>query len=129
MPVQLVQLLGSPIQLQFTGGVTPEGAYAGGTTYTTGDSVSYNGSSYVAIQETTGNLPTNTTYWQVLASKGDTGAKGDTGDTGAKGADGLGVPAGGTTGQSLVKKSNADNDTEWKTLPTEGLVIAYSVAL
>lgn len=30
-----------------------------------------------------------------------------------KGADGLGVPKGGTTGQILAKKSNADNDTEW----------------
>lgn len=49
-------------------------------------------------------------------AKGDPGPKGDKGDkgdTGAKGADGLGVPAGGTTGQVLMKKTNADNDTEW----------------
>jgi hypothetical protein len=30
------------------------------------------------------------------------------------------VPPGGTTGQALVKKSNADYDTEWKTMSGEG---------
>lgn len=39
--------------------------------------------------------------------------KGDTGATGPRGADGLGVPAGGTTGQVLAKVSDTDNDTEW----------------
>lgn len=34
--------------------------------------------------------------------------------TSLKGADGLGVPAGGTTGQVLTKLSDADNDTVWK---------------
>lgn len=32
---------------------------------------------------------------------------------GAPGKDGLGVPAGGSKGQVLAKKSNSDNDTEW----------------
>ena len=32
---------------------------------------------------------------------------------GTQGQTGPGVPAGGTTGQVLAKKSNADNDTEW----------------
>ena len=35
------------------------------------------------------------------------GLKGDKG--------GIGVPIGGTTGQQLMKKSNADYDFEWKT--------------
>lgn len=35
------------------------------------------------------------------------------GETGADGADGLGVPAGGTMGQVLIKLSDADNDTAW----------------
>lgn len=39
--------------------------------------------------------------------------KGEKGENGINGTDGLGVPAGGTTGQVLVKKTNADNDTEW----------------
>ena len=35
---------------------------------------------------------------------------------GAKGDGGLGVPAGGTTGQILTKVSDADNDTSWQDL-------------
>lgn len=42
---------------------SPGGAYAGGTTYDVDDVVSYSGSNYVCILATTGNLPTNTTYW------------------------------------------------------------------
>ena len=30
----------------------------------------------------------------------------------------IGIPAGGTTGQFLVKKSNADYDVEWVDFPT-----------
>lgn len=86
MALQLVKILGSPISLGID--LTAKGVYAAGTTYVAGDSVSYNGSSFVAIQETTGNLPTDTTYWQVLANKGDTGATGPTGPTGPAGADG-----------------------------------------
>jgi hypothetical protein len=39
--------------------------------------------------------------------------KGDQGPAGPAGADGVGVPAGGTTGQVLKKASNTDYDTEW----------------
>jgi hypothetical protein len=39
------------------------------------------------------------------------GFKGDVG------ASGIGVPAGGTTGQRLVKKTGTDYDTEWQTQP------------
>lgn len=46
----------------------------------------------------------------IQGEKGETGA---TGATGAQGAPGVGVPAGGTTGQVLKKKSNTDYDTEW----------------
>jgi len=62
-----------------------KGAYNNSTAYTVGDFVNYNGSSYACRLNTTGNLPTNTTYWALLASKGDTGAKGDKGDTGDTG--------------------------------------------
>lgn len=41
------------------------------------------------------------------------GDKGLTGPTGAQGAPGVGVPAGGTTGQLLRKTSNSDYATEW----------------
>jgi hypothetical protein len=69
---KIVKLI-DPISLTLTG-PNFQGEYASGTTYQTGMSVSYNGSSYVARQTTTGNVPTNTTYWQLLAAKGDTGA-------------------------------------------------------
>lgn len=48
----------------------PRGTYAAGTTYYLGDVVTYNGSSYTALSTTTGNAPTDATYWQVLASVG-----------------------------------------------------------
>lgn len=39
--------------------------------------------------------------------------KGDQGDTGATGSPGPGIAPGGTTGQILKKKTDADYDTEW----------------
>jgi len=62
-----------------TGAQGPEGlkwlgAYAGGTTYAIDDAVSYNGSSYICKLASTGNLPTNTTYWDTLAEKGASGS-------------------------------------------------------
>jgi len=38
-------------------------AYDSSVTYSTNDQVSYSGNLYKASQSTTGNLPTNTTYW------------------------------------------------------------------
>ena len=62
-----------------TGATGPEGlrwlgAYAGGTAYIVDDAVSYNGSSYICKLASTGNLPTNTTYWDVLAAQGASGS-------------------------------------------------------
>lgn len=69
--------------------ITPKGAYDVSATYERLDVVTYSGSSYMALQKTIGNLPTNTTYWELLASKGDTGntgSQGPKGDTGNPGA-------------------------------------------
>jgi hypothetical protein len=44
------------------------GTYAGGTAYATNDLVQYSGGTYLALQATTGNLPTNPTYWSVVGS-------------------------------------------------------------
>jgi hypothetical protein len=41
-------------------------AYAAGTTYAANALVTYNGGIYRALQTTTGNLPTNTTYWEKI---------------------------------------------------------------
>jgi len=40
--------------------------YSGTTAYVYNDFVNYNGTIYVATQSTTGNAPTNTTYWNPL---------------------------------------------------------------
>jgi len=48
----------------------PKGDYDPTTTYEMLDIVSYNGSSYIAKSTTIGNLPTNTTYWQLSAYGG-----------------------------------------------------------
>ena len=48
----------------------PKGEYSSSATYAKLDVVSYNGSSYMAIKAVpTGTVPTNTTYWQLLAEK------------------------------------------------------------
>jgi hypothetical protein len=47
-----------------------QGAYSGATAYVADDVVSYNGSSYICILASTGNLPTNATYWSLMAQSG-----------------------------------------------------------
>ncbi len=66
------------------------------------------------------------TTWQTLVPladitgpQGPQGARGATGATGPQGPAGQGIPAGGATGQMLVKRSGADYDTNWAT-PTGG---------
>ena len=49
--------------------------------------VTYNGSSYCAKDNTVGNLPTNTTYWDLMAEKGEKGDTGEAGHTPVKGTD------------------------------------------
>ena len=59
-------------------GTRPRGAYDAGTAYTLGDEVTYEGSTWLCLQSTTGNAPpslptTSNSYWTLRASKGDTG--------------------------------------------------------
>lgn len=61
------------------------GTYNNSTQYYLFDLVDYNGSSYIAKENTLGNLPTNTQYWQLIAEKGNTGSTGQTGPVGATG--------------------------------------------
>ncbi|MFK4507152.1 carbohydrate-binding protein [Bradyrhizobium daqingense] len=56
------------------------GAWDSGTDYVVGDVVSLDGASYVCVLDHTNHTPPNTTYWQLLASKGDAGATGAKGD-------------------------------------------------
>lgn len=88
-----------------------KGDYSSETTYNPMDEVLYEGSTYVCKQTSTGNLPTNTTYWQLMAQKG------------ADGSAGQGIPTGGTTGQVLTKHSSTDYDVEWSDVELDALSI------
>jgi hypothetical protein len=64
-----------------------KGDFNASTQYEVSECVSYNGSSYTCIlRPSIGTLPTDTTYWKLLAQKGD---KGDTGATGSQGPQGI----------------------------------------
>lgn len=56
--------------------ITPRGAYSSTAQYTPLDILSYNGSSYLVLQNCMGVTPPNATYYMVVASKGDTGSAG-----------------------------------------------------
>jgi Collagen triple helix repeat (20 copies) len=79
-------------------GLVWKGAWVNGPSYVANDAVSYNGASYISLQTSSGVLPTNTSYWSLLAGQGATGATGPTGPVGPTGPIGTGVtgPAGAT---------------------------------
>jgi hypothetical protein len=53
-----------------------QGDYSGATAYEVNDAVNYNDSSYICTAASTGNLPTDGSYWDVLAAKGVDGVDG-----------------------------------------------------
>ncbi|MDD4706585.1 MAG: hypothetical protein PHS24_05210, partial [Bacilli bacterium] len=63
-------------------------SYDNSKTYKPLNKVSYLGSTYQCILETMGNIPTNTTYWILCASKGDKGEQGIQGIQGEQGVKG-----------------------------------------
>ena len=80
-----------------------KGAWASGTAYVNNaaqiDVVTYNGSSYACVKSHTSSssiLPTNATYWTLIAQKGATGATGKQGEKGDKGDKGEQGPKGAT---------------------------------
>ena len=96
------------------GSFVVKGAWASGTAYVNNttqiDVVTYNGSSYACKTSHTASpsiLPTNTTYWTLIAQKGATGAKGDKGDTGATGPAGA-TGAKGATGATGAQGPKGD---------------------
>lgn len=54
------------------------GNYSALASYVVNDMVFYNGSSYICKLASTGNIPTNATYWDLNASKGADGSSGGT---------------------------------------------------
>jgi hypothetical protein len=97
--------------------ITWRGTYAGGTAYTPKDAVVYNNASYICITNTTGNLPTDTTYWNVMAAKGVDGSDGTDltstlttqGDILYRDGSGLQRLAAGTAGQVLQTGGSGAN--------------------
>ena len=91
-----------------------QGAYAGGTAYAIDDVVSYNGSSYVCILASTGNLPTNATYFEQMSSAGTDGTDLTStlttqGDILYRDGSGLQRLGAGTSGQALLTGGTGAN--------------------
>ena len=78
--VQGIQALENSTQLDWLG------TWQNGTAYASDDLVEYQGSVYLAIQETSGaEIPTNTTFWALFAAAGEQGPQGPQGATGPGG--------------------------------------------
>jgi hypothetical protein len=97
-----------------------KGTYAGGTAYVIDDVVSYSGSSYICKLASTGNLPTNTTYWDVMSQAGTDGTDLTStlttqGDLLYRDGSGLQRLAAGTSGQALVTQGTGANPI-WSTV-------------
>jgi len=109
-----------------------QGAYAGGTAYAVDDVVSYNGSSYVCILASTGNLPTNATYFEQMSSAGTNGTDGTDltttlttqGDLVYRDGSGLQRLGAGTSGQVLQTGGTGANPS-WGTV-SSSMVSAYA---
>jgi hypothetical protein len=71
------------------------GEYSDTLQYHTNDAVTYNGSSYIALEANINETPDpDGSIWALMAQKGDKGDKGDQGDKGATGATGTTGPPG-----------------------------------
>ena len=104
---------------------TWKGAYNASTAYAVDDIVSNDGSSYVCILASTGNLPTNTTYWNKMAQGSDLGsisglAQGDI--VYYNGTDWVRLGAG-TSGQVLQTGGSGANPS-WGTVSSDFVKLA-----
>ena len=89
VPVKKTILLDTPIYWT--------GDWATGMTYKGGDGIQYEGSSYICLQDHTSSLsnaPPNSTYWDIMAVKGEDGEDGATGPPGPQGEQGPTGPPG-----------------------------------
>jgi len=94
-----------------------KGTYNGATAYTVDDVVEYNGSSYICILASTGNLPTNATYFEQMSQAGTNGTDGTDltttlttqGDILYRNASGLVRLPAGTAGEALITNGTGAN--------------------
>ena len=110
---------------------SPKGEYNPSTAYKALNIVSQNGNSYVAIQDTQGNPPTNTAYWQLLSQRGEQGAQGIQGPAGPQGEQGPVGPQGppGETGPAGPKGEKGDAGTGLDILGTYASLGALQAAV
>ena len=110
-----------------------KGTYAGGTAYTIDDVVSYNGSSYICIQASTGNLPTNATYFEQMSSAGTNGTDGTDlgttlttqGDIVYRDASGLArLPAG--SANQVLQSGGTGANPSWGTVSSDFVKLAQT---
>jgi len=100
-----------------------KGAYSGGTAYVVDDVVSYSGSSYICKLASTGNLPTDGTYWDQMSSAGTNGTDLTStlttqGDVLYRDGSGLQRLAAGTAGQVLQTGGSGAN-VSWGTISSD----------
>jgi len=105
-----------------------KGAYSGGTAYVVDDVVSYSGSSYICKLASTGNLPTDGTYWDQMSSAGTNGTDLTStlttqGDILYRDGSGLARLGYGTSGKVLTTKGSGQNPA-WETA-SGGKVLQY----
>ena len=101
-----------------------KGTYNASTAYTIDDVVEYNGSSYICKLASTGNLPTNTTYFDQMSSAGTNGTDGTDltttlttqGDIVYRDASGLARLGAGTSGQ-LLQSGGTGANVSWTDAP------------
>lgn len=99
------------VSMRLLGAWSNSTAYVNNSAYI--DIVTYSGNTYACKTSNTGQTPTNTTYWTLIAQKGATGAqgvqgpKGDTGTTGPQGPQGA-TGAKGATGSQGPKGDKGD---------------------
>ena len=103
-------------------GVLYVGAYNSSTQYEYLNCVTYNGSSYVCVNQNgvTGVTPGTTNDWQLSAQKGDTGGQGIQGEQGIQGATGNGI-------QSITKTSSNGLTDTYTILFTDGSSTTFEV--
>jgi hypothetical protein len=108
-----------------------KGTYSGATAYTVDDVVSYNGSSYICILASTGNLPTNATYFEQMSSAGTNGTNGTDltttlttqGDLVYRDGSGLQRLGAGTAGQ-VLQTGGAGANPSWGSVSSDYVKLA-----
>ena len=108
-----------------------KGTYSGATAYTIDDVVEYNGSSYICILASTGNLPTNATYFEQMSSAGTNGTNGTDltttlttqGDLVYRDGSGLQRLGAGTAGQ-VLQTGGAGANPSWGTVSSDFVKLA-----